>query len=98
MKWPFIDPSKWQKASYGKITITKILNSKSIYIAAWLQESSTGQLNSQLKTICWKFIKKKTTAAKATTTTVKNNFKHKELRQKTNLPAETSIEPSNSTC
>ena len=59
MKWPFIDPSKWQKASYGKITITKILNSKSIYIAAWLQESSTGQLNSQLKTICWKFIKKK---------------------------------------
>ena len=65
MKWPFIDPSKWQKASYGKITITKILNSKSIYIAAWLQESSTGQLNSQLKTICWKFIKKKNNSSKS---------------------------------
>ena len=40
---------------------------------------------------------KKTTTATATTTTTKNNFKHKEPRQKTNLPAETSIEPSNST-
>lgn len=42
-------------------------------------------------------LSKKTTAAKVTTTTTKNNLKHKEPQQKTNLPAETSIEPSNST-